>query len=994
MALTKQTVRMSITEGIDTKTDEKNVIATKFLVADNVVFTKTGSASKRNGHTRTSKLVLDGSPLTSTNAVTTFKDELLSYTPEAVYTFSESQNKWVDKGTVPIALSSATPVDNTNYRLTVPAVAITQNLACYAYEENVGSVRTRYSIIDNTTGTTVHSGTIAAASSPKVLVIQGSFFIFTIEAGAIKARRINYGTPTAIGTPIAVATILGAEYDVQAIGLRAYFAAPRTAGTGTNIGWLNIDGTVSGLTLVPSASQVTRTSISEESTGLVRFCYGSTGETAVHSVLYIADLASTIHAAVSIATTQEYTAISSVRSPLNTDTSDIFLSRAAVGGTPANICKTNIDASGTNTAIASIFSGAKLHSKVASYGTKQYFAMTHDGSLGYNNADTIYIASEDSEFITKYDPSQCPRLTDSNLTPLILLGDSLNFAAAVISEFQVSGQNLTVPTTIKKMTADFSQLNNYFDTELGDNLHVVGGVLKMYDGNRIVEHGFLDIPDAPEYVSETTTGAILPVGVYQYVIVYAWKDKSGQLHRSAPSVPYTYTVVSVPKKPTILVKNLFFTQKSNVEIEVYRTEVNGTVFYKHKAGVLDIIVNDPTTTSQYFTDTISDADLISNEALYTTGGVLDNISAESSKYITSYKNRIFLISADGTYLQYSKIRQQNGPVEFNDALKIKLDNRGGKATALAVMDDHLIIFKENAIFTISGDGPNDLGEQDDFRLPFLSTSDTGCLDLNSVAISPMGVMFKSRKGIYLLGRDFNVKYIGAAVEAYNSITITSATLVPKTNQIRFTTSSDEALVYDYFHDMWSTFSNINAIDATVYKSQYTFARTNADIMQETEGVFTDAGSFIPMTLASAWISFGGATANGAIAAGLQGFERFYKMLILGTYKNSCKFKVSLGFDFNSAYVSETTINAGTILDTPVYGTGTYGSGTPYGGEDPLFQWRIFPARQKCETFRFKIEDINSGVPGESFSISNFAAEVGLKSGLYKKSDANSSGTNK
>jgi hypothetical protein len=982
VALQKQTVRMSVTDGLDTKTDEKNVVATKFLEADNVVYTKTGAASKRNGYEALTTNVLGSTALTNSNAVTTFKQELLNYSSNRLYTFAESQQKWVDKGTVPFALVNTAAVDNTNYRLINPSIAVIENLACYAYEERPVVTHVRYSVLDNVTGTTIFSGTIASAEAPKVVAIQGKFFIFTVEAGALKFRTINFGTPTVISSVLPAVTMSGTNYDVQAVGVRAYFIVPSTT-SGVLVGFSNVDSVISGPRAIPDGViTYNRVSIAEESTGLIRLCMAQYPGTNFKTILYNADLTMPLHSFVSIPEPEYIFNCGSVKNPLDTGSSYVYASVSNNNPTPAYIKRWTITATGTLSSPTTIIGNAMLESKPAIYNNKVYFAMGQDVSVGYQNQDTFYIMSEDGEFIAKYEPSLAPKVTTGNLTPLITIGSTLNFTAAIIAEFQVPGPNLTVATTVKKLTADFSAVNNYFDSEIGENLHVAGGILKMYDGNRVVEHGFLDVPDTPIFSTETGTGAVLPNGTYQYVVVWAWKDKSGQLHRSAPSVPLSHTITGGPKKPFIQFQNCLFTQKENVEIEIYRTEANGTTFYKHKAGVADIIVNDKALKYTTVSDTLTDAELISNEVLYTTGGVLDNISADSCKYITSYKNRLFTVSSDGTYLQYSKTREQNGPIEFNDALKIKLDSRGGKATTLAVMDDHLIIFKESAIFTISGEGPNNLGEQDDFRLPFLSTSDAGCTELNSVVTTPSGIMFKSRKGLYMLGRDFNVSYLGAPVEAYNSSLITSATLVSNTNQVRFTTDASIALVYDYFHQRWSTFSNVAAVDATIYGTTYVYARSTGLIMKETVGQYTDNSSFIPMTVASAWISL----------AGIQGFERFYKMLLLGSYKSSCKFKVSIAYDYDAAYTSEVIIDAGSILGTPVYGTGTYGSGTPYGGADPLFQWRIFPKRQKCETFRFKIEDINSGVPGESFSLSNFAAEIGLKPPAYKRGNSHSAGT--
>ena len=103
------------------------------------------------------------------------------------------------------------------------------------------------------------------------------------------------------------------------------------------------------------------------------------------------------------------------------------------------------------------------------------------------------------------------------------------------------------------------------------------------------------------------------------------------------------------------------------------------------------------------------------------------------------------------------------------------------------MDEKLVIFKESAIFYLSGDGPNNLGQQDTFIKPELVSSDIGCININSVVLTPDGLMFKSKKGIYLLSRSMQLAYIGANVEAFNDLKVSSAIVVPEENQVRFTT---------------------------------------------------------------------------------------------------------------------------------------------------------------------------------------------------------------
>src|SRR5689334_17342951 len=107
MALQKQVVRMSVDGGLDTKSDEKNVIATDFLELENVRFSKTKAFIKRNGYNAYTNNVLGSTtPIDSGKALATFNDELLRYDQNNLYSYSSAENKWVDKGDTKFALSS------------------------------------------------------------------------------------------------------------------------------------------------------------------------------------------------------------------------------------------------------------------------------------------------------------------------------------------------------------------------------------------------------------------------------------------------------------------------------------------------------------------------------------------------------------------------------------------------------------------------------------------------------------------------------------------------------------------------------------------------------------------------------------------------------------------------------------------------------------------------------------------------------------------------
>ena len=106
------------------------------------------------------------------------------------------------------------------------------------------------------------------------------------------------------------------------------------------------------------------------------------------------------------------------------------------------------------------------------------------------------------------------------------------------------------------------------------------------------------------------------------------------------------------------------------------------------------------------------------------------------------------------------------------------------------MDDKLIIFKNNSIYFMAGDGPNNLGQQDTFSQPQLISSDVGCENKNSIVLSPQGLFFKSNKGIFRLSRSLGLSYIGAPIEDFNDLTIKKADLLAKKNEVRFLTNGE------------------------------------------------------------------------------------------------------------------------------------------------------------------------------------------------------------
>ena len=408
---------------------------------------------------------------------------------------------------------------------------------------------------------------------------------------------------------------------------------------------------------------------------------------------------------------------------------------------------------------------------------------------------------------------------------------------------------------------------------------------------------------------------------------------------------------------------LRLTQKSNVRCVIYRTEAGGSRYYQVTSVTLPLL-NVTTNDFAYYFDAMSDTALVGNNVLYTDGGVLENDPLPASNIMTAYKNRIIAIPSEHPLTWwFSKQVVPGGVAEFSASFVKNIDQRDGAITGLGVIDEKLLLFKANSVFCVVGDGPSPSGFNDDFIDAQLVTTDAGCANHKSIVRTPAGLMFQSSKGIYLMDRSLSVNYVGDAVEAYNAYTVTSSKLISTLNQVRFTMSNGVVLVYDYYVGQWSVFDSISAVDSCEFGGQFTWLKSNGKIYKENPSVFTDDGAFIQLYIQTGWIQM----------AGIQGFQRIYKALLVGDYKSPHTLNCELTYDFVSTVAQTITVP---VASAP--------SGVPY-------QYRLFPSRQKCEAMQFTLYDTQSPSYGEGLSLSALSFEVGIKRGLNKVSESQSYG---
>lgn len=977
MPLQKTNIPISLQAGIQTKVDPKQVVLGQLLTLENGIFTSVGSINKRNGYDILGTDLENGIHFTEGAAISVFGNELLMFSGNRVYSRTAADNKWIDKGAATSVITTGNIiVRNDSYEQSNPVSDLLSGIEVYAYEDTRGGIR--YDVVDTSTSAIIvyDKAITAFGFAPVVVAYNGSIFILYIDSNTIKYRRIDPSLPSTLGNEVVLVNdVAGSNATMSAASNnnRLYISYNGTSHITTF--YLDTTLTVQGSTSV-SGDANSCVGMAFDANSNITVLYGSSSGTRAHrfnsSMSFIASalLDTTIASAITgSANDTTLVVLYNVPSSIATDgyINSVSISDSFVPSSP------------------SVFKrAASLASNVFSYNDISYVNILFFSAL----QATYFTVDTAGNYIAKLNFRNAGNIRSRPTLPNVpaLSSGIFLFANQIKGRTQAENDTLFTRLGINSSRFDFTSNNNFISAKLGNNLHIVGGIVSSYDGTSVVEHNFHIYPENIVLLPQVS-GGHLDAGTYEYLATYEWTDNYGQVQRSTTSIPVQTTTTGSTSSVLVQIPTLRHTSKTNVRIVVYRTEANSTLFYRI-TSITNPVINDPTIDYITLVDTLNDTSIISNDLVYDTGdpsvGVpLDDSSAPSCNLLVSHQNRIFIAgTSDKNVVQYSKIVAAGSPVQFADELTFKLDARGGDITALGSLDAALVIFKSNSIYYTSGDGLDAAGNGITFSTPQLVSTDVGCSNPNSVVISPVGLMFKSSKGIYLLDRSLSVSYIGKPVEAFNSETITSSTLIENRNQIRFTTQSGPTLVFSYDVGQWSTFTNHESVDSDIWQGNFVMLKSNGSVYVENEG-FTDGASGIQLLITTSWLSL----------AGLQNFQRIYLLTILGDYKGEHKLAVSFAYDFSpydsdSSIIDATSICAGTHYgDDPIYG-GT----SPYGGRFVPYQFRIHLSKPKCEAVRITISDIQTENYNEGCALSALSLRVGAKEGNVKLPASSSFGT--
>jgi hypothetical protein len=516
-----------------------------------------------------------------------------------------------------------------------------------------------------------------------------------------------------------------------------------------------------------------------------------------------------------------------------------------------------------------------------------------------------------------------------------------------------SGEN-TTPRRLMRVSLDMRGALG--SIENSDVLYLAGACPHVYDGGRVVEENFNTPPVIRNVSLDGAAGDPTWVaGAYSFVAVYEWTDEQGNRWQSAPSqpVPATSTVENTAE---LVVATLRSTRKAGVRIALYRTNVNGDVYYRFAT-----IANDPAKHNIDVPgiplDNGSGPKLLDgNELLYTTGGRLEAIPMPPCRQFAVHQRRIWVTggSSDQEFWYSDQPAEKFIPA-FSDALRFSVPSNWGRLIGTAPVDDKVILVAEDIIGTVFGDGPSADGSQNGYSepSPVIQSAHVKWGTGNAISTTDEGVWFQTERGLRLLSRGmtFAVQQgegeLGASVDPYLVGANVVAVLHPPSEQhIYFFTDVHTCLVYDDYFKQWSRFTGIDgdtsaclAYEPGTTTRKMFFASGGTHLNRGWDEAADPAGAVVPVA-ESAWFKM----------AGIQGFQRVQRLGVLGA---GAAVNVYLGVDYNPAYTDQFLAAMGPTVTN----------------------CRVQPTVQKCESMRIKLTAFST--------LRSLALRVGVKRGMVK-----------
>lgn len=558
MALAKQSVDISFSKGVDTKTDPWRVPIGNFLSLSNMVFTIGERLTKRNGYGSLTAL-----PELATY-LTTFNNNLTAV-GKSLQALSDGTNQWVNKGSLqPLELSVLPLIRSNTNQSQLDTVISSNNLVCTVYTDqdptNLNNLRYMYSIADSITGQNVVSPTEIPVSSgvvtgsPRVFIL-GAYFIIVFTNVIAATDHLQYiaistANPTMVtsNTDIAASYVSSARlsWDGVVLNNNLYVAYNTTSGgQAIQIKYLTNVLTLSAPVTYSNAGKVTATIMSVAADTINEIIYASYYDSVTsegYTVAVDTILGKIITVPAQIITTGTIDNLASVATNgVLTVYYEVDNNYTYDSSIPTHyISKITVTQGGTVGTPSIVVRSVGLASKAFIIDGIQYFLAAYQSTY----QPTYFLINGDGEVVSRIAYSNGGGYCSLGL-PSVTVTDNVAQIGYRYKDF-ITSQNTSTTESISKSNI-YAQTglnlvtfalgtSNVVPAEIAQTLNLSGGFLWEYDGYSPVEQNFFLWPDDVEG-SPVNTGGAMASQQYQYQVVYTWTNNQGNVEYSAPSIP-------------------------------------------------------------------------------------------------------------------------------------------------------------------------------------------------------------------------------------------------------------------------------------------------------------------------------------------------------------------------------------------------------------------------------------------------------------------------
>lgn len=498
-------------------------------------------------------------------------------------------------------------------------------------------------------------------------------------------------------------------------------------------------------------------------------------------------------------------------------------------------------------------------------------------------------------------------------------------------------------------------------------------------------------------------------------------DGQGEVHRSAPSLPLTVAVAGAQDSVVLTIDTLRLSSKVGARVVLYRTDDGATSYF-----AVASVPNDPAAASITLIDSLSDApaywkgsrayvvgdrvasltvpgiqgvcttagtssgtepawgtalgasvtdgsavwtvegSVVGGTLLYTTGGIgeeLENYPPPPCTIAASRGQRLYLAGLENSasQLQIAKAGASGFP-GWNPELVQPLDPVAGPITALAALDEHLVVFRRQRLGVVTGEPPNDLLNGSTLQATGLLPLDQGALGMDGLVVGAAGCYFVGSRGIYLLTRGMELQYIGAPVEGVLAgVTIYGAAVMTSKTQLRWAYASG-VLALDTLTGQWARHTGLQPLDVGTYNDKAVYLDQAQATVTTESALYRDNVTGVARRLVTPWVQ----------PAGPLAWVRMLHLHLVGVIYNATSWVLNVYRDGGGQTPVQNIVFS---LDDTDTDDGFYGSSVSI---------RLELSHDLCRSMRFELLEVVDSEGSQGVAWSQMSLEWMLRSKVTKQ----------